>query len=169
MRFDEAGRDPHVRLDPRTVQPHRDAVHLAKRHQGRGVERVVDDDAVAPYDLSAEHLNQFIARCGPVGAAGDHDRDLGGGDVCQRIQQHWQQGCAWHRARDVTDGNSNRVVGSHEVTQGGGVGWVLDGTPDGATLVRQAVDIRWLDYRRPVVWEFDRKTGAAVSESDEHR
>ena len=169
VRLDEPGRHPHVGLDPRAVQPHRDpALDLPQRRQLRVVERVMHDDAIPVDDPRAQHFHQLVVGRRPVGATGDQDGDLVGRDMRERIQHHRQQGGARHRSRDVADRDGDRLAGGYEVSQRGGAEWTIKGLPDRARLVRQTIEIRRLDHRRPVVGELDGETGTAVGEIDQH-
>ena len=169
VRLDEPGRDPHVGLYPRAVQPHRDpALDLPQRRQLRVVERVVHDDPIPVDDGCAQHLHQLVVGRGPVGAAGDQDGDLVGGDMRQRIQHHRQHRGARHRPRDVADGDGDCLAGHHELSERGGAEWTIKGLPDRTRLVRQTIEIGRLEHRRPVVGELDGETGTPVGEIDQH-
>ena len=157
VRLDEAGRDPHVRLEPRPVQPNgnttRRFAHVLERF---GVECAVVHDAIAARDVRAEHLVQLFRCVWAMGAGCDHDSDLIVRNVGELAQEHGQQGPRRHGTSYVTDGNCDSLsrLDQSPETWAAAQG-ISERVANGALLIGQTGNVCRLDDRRPVVGELD--------------
>ncbi len=119
VRLDETGRDADVRVDPLTVEPHRNVHHLSAVAQRALVASVVVHDSHPLAHLSTEHRLELGGRVAPMGPGGDeHDDVVGVGDALELVEHRWDHEVPGLRSGAVAHRDRDRLARTHTSHEG---------------------------------------------------
>ena len=167
MRFDEAGRDPHVSVQPLAIQGNRHAGDHADVAEGGGIARVVVDDPPPPQDVVAEHLQALLVGARSVRSGRDeHDDVLGPHYPVEDLGDGRQHRLARLRPRRVADRDRDRGLPRRTRSRSGGpCDRAIERGADRRDLVGTAAG--WCAGRddRRVIGDVDLQPSAAVGEA----
>lgn len=137
--FDETGDDAQVGFDGQFVDKSGSAVSgLAKLGKGADVSAVVVDDAVVADNFRREHLAEFFACVGAMGAELVEEGDVFARMVFQVFEDPRENAFVWSGASDVGKEDAEAVAGTDALLERRGGNGVLQGIFDGGALIRQA-------------------------------
>ena len=170
MRFDEAGGDPHVRLDPLAVQEDRHVPDQSQVDERAAVAGVVVDDPAVPDDVLAEHREEFRRRVRAVRPGGDQHHDVLGADhPVEGLEDRPEHQLPWLRTRDVADGDRDGLARMDQARER----WARDRLGERPTQVGQGIGgcrpMSRRHDRRPVARDLDRQARFAIGQADRSR